>query len=226
MFVQDDLRRIEQRIRDGYSFSLEKYLSGGWELFRKNPGPFILYGLLAGLILIFLGFIPIAGAVATYLISPALYAGVYLGARTVDQKGEAELNDFFKGFDHIVQLFLYSLISGIFITIGTLLLVLPGIWIAVAVTLSMPLIVFTKADFWESIKLSVKLVNKNWFHFLALWVVLILINFLGALFLGIGLLVTIPLTFCVIYVAYRDIVGFAEGNSNTSLEDHLVDDAN
>lgn len=226
MEVQDDTIRIEQKIQHGYTISVESCISGGWKLFRKNPGPFILYGLLAGLILIFLGLIPIVGSVASYLVVPALYAGVHLGARKIDIEGSAELNDFFKGFDHVVQLFLYSLISGILITIGTFLLVIPGIWLAVGVTLSMPMIVFAKTDFWDSIKMSVKLVNKNWFQFLALWIVIILLNFVGVMFLFVGLLVTIPVTFCILYCVYKEVVGFSGGEGYINLEDHLVDDTN
>ncbi|MEM9051091.1 MAG: hypothetical protein AAGC47_03470 [Bacteroidota bacterium] len=226
MQVQDDVTRIEQKIQNGYTISIESCISGGWNLFRKNPGPFILYGLLAGVILFFLGLIPIAGAIASYLVGPALYAGVYLGARKIDTEGSAELNDFFKGFDHVVQLFLYSLISGILISIATVLLIIPGIWLAVAVTLAMPMIVFAKTDFWESIKMSVKLVNKNWFQFFALWIIIILLNFVGVIFLFVGLLVTIPVTFCILYVAYKEVVGFSSGEGQINIEDHLVDDSN
>jgi hypothetical protein len=225
MRIQDDNRRIEQKIQNGYSFELEKYFSEGWKLFRKEPGPFILYGLVAGLILASLNFLPeYLGKIASYLLGPALTAGLFIGARKLDHGGTLEFNDFFKGFDYIVQLFLVSLISGILISIGLVLLILPGIWLAVGISLAIPLIVFAGLDFWESIKVSVKLVNKKWFHFFALIILLVIFNIIGALFLVVGLLVTFPVTYCILYALYKDIVGFSSGDEQMDIADHLVDD--
>src|SRR6056297_1538135 len=210
MHIQDDHSRIERKIQNGYSFELEKYFSEGWKIFRKEPGPFILYGLVAGLILAALSMLPeVLGEVASYLITPPLTAGLFIGARKLDHEGALEFNDFFKGFDHIVQLFLVTLITGVLIGIGFVLLILPGIWFAVAVSLTIPFIVFARLDFWESIKASVKLVNKKWFHFFALLILLGIFNIVGALFLVVGLLITFPVTYCILYAVYKDIVGFA-----------------
>lgn len=226
MHIQDDNSRIERKIQSGYSFELEKYFSEGWNLFRKEPGPFVLYGLVAGLILASLNLLPeYLGEIASYLLTPALTAGLFIGARKLDFDKTLEFNDFFKGFDHIVQLFLVSLISGILISIGLVFLILPGIWIAVGLSLAVPLIVFTHLDFWESIKTSVKLVNKNWFHFFALIILLGIFNIIGALFLVVGLLVTFPVSYCVLYVMYKDIVGFSSNNDEMDIRDHLVDDS-
>jgi hypothetical protein len=225
MHIQDDNSRIERKIQNGYSFELEKYFSEGWKIFRKEPVPFVLYGLLAGLILACLSFLPeYLNNIATYIISPALTAGLFVGARKLDQEGNLEFNDFFKGFDHVVQLFLVSIITAVLITIGTILLILPGIWFAIATSLSIPLIVFAGLDFWASIKTSVKLVNRKWFHFFVLILLLGIFNLLGALFLIVGLLITFPVTYCILYAVYRDIVGFSTGDDAMDIEDHLVDD--
>lgn len=225
MHIENDNRRIERKIQHGYSFELEKYFSEGWNIFRKEPGPFILYGLVAFLILAAMNFLPeILGEIASYLITPALTAGLLLGARKLDQTGSLEFNDFFKGFDHIIQLFLLTLISGILVTIGLVLLILPGLWLAVGISLTVPLIVFARLDFWESIKVSVKLVNKKWFHFFAVIILLVIFNVIGALFLIVGLLVTFPVSYCVLYAAYKDIVGFSSDADGLDIADHLVDD--
>ncbi len=224
MQINDNRTRINRLIENGYTFDLEKYFSEGWDLFRKQPGPFVVYALVAGIILMAIGFIPIFGAIVSAVISPPLTAGLFLGARKIDLSGGAELNDFFKGFDHIVQLFLLSLISGVFITIGIVLLIIPGIWFAVAVGLSVPLVLFVKADFWEGITLSVKLVNKKWFNFFALVILLFLLNLVGTLVFFVGLLITIPLTYCITYSAYKDIVGFSDDGGEMNVEDHLVEE--
>ncbi|MGB6036753.1 MAG: hypothetical protein WBG42_10840 [Cryomorphaceae bacterium] len=225
MHIQDDNSRIERKIQNGYSFQLEKYFSEGWNIFRKEPVPFVLYGLVAVVILACLNFLPeYLNNIATYIVSPALTAGLFVGARKLDQEGSLEFSDFFQGFDHVVQLFLVSIITGVLVAIGTVLLILPGIWFAIAVTLSIPLIVFAGLDFWASIKTSVKLVNRKWFHFFALIILLGIFNIIGALFLIVGLLVTFPVTYCILYAVYKDIVGFSSGNDQMDITDHLVDD--
>jgi uncharacterized membrane protein len=224
MRIQEDNRRIEQKIQNGYSFELEKYFSEGWSLFQKEPGPFVLYGLVAGLILTALSFVPILGQIASYLLTPALTAGLFIGARKLDQEGTLEFNDFFKGFDYIVPLFLVTFVTGILIAIGIVFLVLPGIWFSVAISLSIPLIIFAGLDFWESVTLSVKLVNKKWFHFFALLLILGILNIVGMLFLVVGLLITFPVSYCISYAAYKDIVGFSSGDDQMDIADHLVDD--
>jgi len=50
-------------------------------------------------------------------------------------------------------------------------------------------------------------VHREWFSIFAFLIVLILINFLGLLALGVGLLITVPLSYCALYVAFDDIVG-------------------
>lgn len=55
----------------------------------------------------------------------------------------------------------------------------------------------------DAVKASAKTVLKNYLTFLLLIIVIALVNFAGMLCLGIGLLFTIPLSYCVIYAAYE-----------------------
>ncbi len=56
-----------------------------------------------------------------------------------------------------------------------------------------------------AIKVSSKVVMKNYFSFILLAIVCGLINIAGGLCLLVGLLFTIPLTYCVLYAAYEQI---------------------
>src|SRR5690606_23476808 len=160
---------------------------------------------------------------ASMIVVPVLVAGYYVGIKKIDEENAVELGDFFKSFDNWQQVFLFGLVSGLLIFLGFILLILPGIWFAVAVMFGYPLIVFAKLEFWDSIKTSVNLINKKWFHFFGLAIVLALINMVGALLLGIGLFITIPLSYGTIYACYKDVVGFG-GTVERDITDHLVDD--
>jgi uncharacterized membrane protein len=51
-------------------------------------------------------------------------------------------------------------------------------------------------------------VKNDYFGFTIFLILAFLVNVLGALCLFVGLLVTIPMTFAAITIAYREIVGF------------------
>ena len=71
-----------------------------------------------------------------------------------------------------------------------------------------------RMNFWPALEASRKLISKKWFSFLGLAVLLVLTNLGGAFALGIGLLVTIPWTYCIIVAAFEDIVGLNGVNSH------------
>ncbi|MGB3138986.1 MAG: hypothetical protein WBB18_19410, partial [Nodosilinea sp.] len=54
---------------------------------------------------------------------------------------------------------------------------------------------------------SRRLITKKWFSFFGLLLLLFGLNILGAIPLGLGLLITIPLSVCIVTAAYEDIVG-------------------
>ena len=69
-------------------------------------------------------------------------------------------------------------------------------------------IVDKRMDFWQAMKASHAIVRNDYFGFTMFVIVVFLVNVLGFLCLLVGLLVTVPLTFAAITVAYQEIVGF------------------
>ena len=72
------------------------------------------------------------------------------------------------------------------------------------------IIIGNEANFWQAMEGSRKLVMKHFGTFIGLFIVLGLINFAGALFFFIGLIITVPLSYCTIYVIYKSIFGIQE----------------
>jgi uncharacterized membrane protein len=52
---------------------------------------------------------------------------------------------------------------------------------------------------------SRKLITRNWWQFLVLVLILIAVNAVGILLAGIGLVLTLPITFLVLYVLFEDL---------------------
>jgi len=65
---------------------------------------------------------------------------------------------------------------------------------------------FFKVGAWEAMEASRKIIQKRFFQFFALILVVALINILGILCLFVGLLVTVPMSYAIFYAAFDDIM--------------------
>lgn len=206
-------RKTPQDLLDhGYDFDIGDAINEGYELFRVKMGEFIGYTVLVILISIAASFIPFASVI----IGAPLSAGFFIMAHQVRIKGNTDFGVFFKGFDHFVPLILYSIVASLLIALGFVLLILPGVYLAVAYGLAIFFVVFYKMEFWDAMEWSRKVVTKRWWKFFLLLIVLAFINLGGALAFGIGVLFTIPLSQCALYSAYSQIVkGNNDGDSTS-----------
>lgn len=64
---------------------------------------------------------------------------------------------------------------------------------------------FYKSSPWASMEASRKVVQKKFFFFFGIIILIGLINILGAICLLVGLLFTVPLSYCIMYAAFEDI---------------------
>ena len=74
-----------------------EWFTGGWKLFVKSPGMWMVMTVVFALIAIVLSLIPFIGALALSLIGPALGAGMLSAAKTLDDGGEIDVSYLFQG---------------------------------------------------------------------------------------------------------------------------------
>jgi uncharacterized membrane protein len=177
----------------------------GWDLALQNLGPFIGYTCLVIAIHVALAFIPILGWVAGIVINPALSAGYFIYIRKKIRGEQAEFQDFFGGFDYLGQLFILGLVSGFLIFIGTLLCIIPGLYLMVGYMFSSFLVVARRLDFWPAMETSRRAVTDNLGSMIIFLLALIGINILGAVACLVGLIITVPLSYCATVVAFHMI---------------------
>jgi uncharacterized membrane protein len=168
---------------------------------------FLGFCLLYIVIQFILNSIPVVGKVAAGVVSTPLLMGNFIVSAKLLNRQTPEFRDFFTGFQYFVPLLLLTLVAGLFIGIGTILLIIPGVYLAVAYLFASYLVIDRGLDFWPAMELSRRTVTPRWFGYFAFVLLVALLNLCGALLLGLGLLVTIPLTFCTITVVYADIFG-------------------
>ncbi len=195
----------------GYEFKLGQYINRGIEIFKANWVNFVVFTM----IIILINAIPNLindnlRAIIQLVVGGPLMAGYFIVARKVARNERTEFSDFFKGFEDFVQLLLGNFVVGIFVVIGLILLAVPGIYLAVAYGLWIPLIIFGRLSFWNAMETSRKIITQNWWNFLLMALVAIGFILLGVIALVVGLLAAIPIIVCIYYAAYEDIVDRSE----------------
>ena len=192
-----------------------------WELYKAHPFFFSLFMLLIvsiqGMVVIYAQAYMI---VYSTLLAPPLYAGFYLVANKISRGEEVIYPDFFGGFRFWIPTAVISLLTQVLIAIGLIALIIPGIYLAVGYLFAIQMGIFGGLDPWSAMEWSRKLITRNWWRFLGLLLVLVVLNVLGLLLAGIGLLFTVPLTFLVLYVVFEEITRevFSEEESSATHE--------
>jgi uncharacterized membrane protein len=188
-------------LQKDYEVDVEKYFRKGWEILQPNIIQMVGFFLIVAIVVI----IPIAGAIA----SGPLLAGFTFVVLAILRGKSFVFNDFFKGVTnkYFLQVFLVSLVGGILICVGMLFLLAPGIYLAVAYMFALQFVIDWDLEFWPALETSRQFVTKQWVQLFILVLALTALNFVGALCLGIGMLVTAPLSICIVVCAYDDLAG-------------------
>ncbi|NLA23798.1 MAG: hypothetical protein GX879_02420 [Bacteroidales bacterium] len=200
---------LEKLRNNGYEFYLSKYFDSGMQLFRKNIGEFVAYGAIIAAIAMSLSFLPTIGSLIFSLISIVFTAGFYFVANNVLREEPIKFEQFFQGFKFAGELILAQVLISIFTFIGFLLLIIPGVYLAVSYSFTSFFIIFMKYSSWEAMEWSRKIVAIKFWPIFGLVLLMGLINLAGALFCGLGLLFTLPYTACITYSAFEDIISNA-----------------
>ncbi|MCP4715350.1 MAG: hypothetical protein GY868_09550 [Deltaproteobacteria bacterium] len=206
---QQGVNDFDALIDRDYQVLISKWLQEGWDIFRQNAGTAIAFAVVAGICFLVANAVPFVGLLVTY---PVL-AGFIIMALLVFQDRTAGFNTYLWGFRHFLPLLMFSIVSTVFMAVGFMLLVVPGVYLSVAYLFAPYLIVEKNIDFWPAMEISRKKVNRHFVGLLGFAVIIILINLVGCIPLFFGLFVTVPLTVCMTTAAYRDI--FMEVGADT-----------
>ena len=147
---------------------------------------------------IIIGCIPVA-----QIIVPLLGVNFFTCVKNFQESGKkmsiGDLFDFSRALDKIVG----PIVIGVLIGIGYFLLIIPGL-ILTFMWMFAPCVQGDRPDlgFIEAMKVSSRTAKGKWLKLLGLIIVLAIINLLGTIPLGLGLLITLPVTHVALYAAY------------------------
>jgi len=173
---------------------LTNVLKRSWDVFMKDP---VLY-VIAGIIVI------VVGALTLGILAPALSIGFTRIVRDRMQGKPAEASGVFGGMSLFVPSLIAMILIAIGVTIGTALLVLPGLFVAVVTSFAFQFMALDNAGVGDSLSRSYRLVMDNLVTVILLIVLLAVINCAGGA-VAVGILLTTPFTMVAMVIAYEDL---------------------
>ncbi len=224
--THSDYGSLEKGLSGNYQLTVADVINESWRLTKGTKWTFNIaisvYGILIilasvlALLPILLSLVVNPGvlivlAVVFYLSlmllsNPMTIALIMMGInRATDQPISAGM--LFSQYHKTFPLFAVILVSGILINIGSYLLIIPGIYLAIAYALSAPLVAEKDLSFWRAMETSRKAITHKWFTMFGIVFVLLVLNMIAMLPFGIGLIWTIPMSFIAIGITYRNIFG-------------------
>ncbi len=212
---------LEKGIAGDYSFSIGETISEAWEKTRGAKWTFhlamaiyLIVYLIAMLVIMAVStFLPssvivaVVSQLALMAVSTPLWAGLFIIGVRRAADAPIQAGQVLSCFSYALPLLLLTVVTTLLVMLGFVLLVLPGIYLAIAYILAVPLMVDKNLGFWQAMEASRKAVTKRWFSVFGLMLVLLLINFIAMIPLGIGLIWSAPMSMIAFGVLYRNIFG-------------------
>jgi len=177
-----------------------------WELFQKNAWIVAAAWAVAFFVACGVAIIPYIGPAACLVLGGVLLAGTHNFFLRLSRGESASIADVFSGFGPAIgPLILCGVVSGLLISFGYFLCVVPGIYLSICWHLA-PLLVLDKhLDFWPAMELARKVVTRHFWPMLGLAIVAFLLLVAGTLCCGIVLFVTGPIATGAVVEAYRKL---------------------
>ena len=210
----------------GYQLNIGSCLRRGWALVRGDFWPIV--GITA--LIVVLSFIAHSsgavfssgngkttaeGSVLGILVGGPLAGGLYMFFLKRIRGQATTVDTAFCGFSNrFLHLFLGSFVSLALIVLGLICCILPGIYLGVAWTFTLPLIIDKGLDFWSAMELSRKTVTRHWWKFFGFVILLLLLRLAGLLVFLIGFFIAVPIFKASLMYAYEDLFGGVARTAN------------
>jgi uncharacterized membrane protein len=200
-----------------FHFSKKEAVSFGFETAKKNIIFFIGLFVVVVIISALRSLIQLRVALdKQFLIYIILYVLIFIintiigmglikiSLEFVDKK-KPELRDLFHT-KNLVNFILASLIKGIIVLIGFILLIIPGIIFSIRLQFATYLIIDKNMSAVDAVKKSWEMTKGNAWNLFFFVIILVLLNILGAILLLVGLFITVPLTMIATTFVYRKLL--------------------
>ena len=223
----EDQGSIESALAGDYDFEITDILEEAWQSIDGYKLPFAIvssiYFAIYLLVILPLAFLLGDSAGAQWVMQavgllfvPMNAAFFMMGIRMA--RGEALDNAMlFAHYDKLLPLVGLQIAISLAVMLGLVMLIIPGIYIAIAVMFAMPLMVEKNLSILDAFETSRKAVTFHWFKFFLLMLAMMLITLISILPLGIGLFWTMPMMVAMSGILYRRVFGVGQAKTSGSL---------
>ena len=221
-----------------------EWISGGFNLFMKKPAELAIAGLVLFVISFVLNLIPVIGSGLATMIGVVAAGALMRGCQALEE-GQDMLAAAQKAAGYAPLFILGLIAAGMGVLVGLISFVLMGMVIGAAflgsfaavgmigvtalfmMLISIPLlmalwlapglVIMRGVEPVEAVRLSFAASIKNFVPFIIFYVLAAVACFLGALPMGLGLIVVYPVLLCASYLAYKDVFGTVGSGEAVSL---------
>lgn len=146
-------------------------------------------------------------AAGSLILGGPLYLG-YCGVALRAARGQSlDISQVFEGFQRFLPAFVANLIISILTCIGTLLCVIPGLFVGLIYCLTYFYMLDRKSDFWPSMESSRQTVMNALGAWIVVYLVFIALVIAGCILCGVGVIVTGPIATVMLALAYDQVSG-------------------
>lgn len=231
---------VETAIAGQYDFDIAEVISEAWQRTDGVKMPFnialsiysVVYILavlvvpyvLSGFSMEFTNISNAIGGLLNLLVGYPVMAGVMMMGVTRASGRTVDYGMCLQFFSKTLPIFLLMVVMFVMVMLGFVLLIIPGIYLAIAYMFAMLLVLEKNMGTWEALETSRQAVTHHWFKLFGVGFVMGLIMFISMLPLGIGLIWTMPMFYILNGVLYRRIFGVDEENlpGTSSSADQLL----
>ncbi len=183
--------------------NIGSWISRGWDIVMADIGSFLLLGLIYVAVIV----VASGTVIGEWLVIGPLQVGLFYIIFEKMRGKPINIGDIAKGFNFFVAAVLSNILISVFSAVGFLLCIIPGLIVLALYIFTPALIVEKNLDFWAAMEESRKIVKEHLFEMTLFFFILSLINLVGLLLCGIGIIFTLPLSFAAVAVGYDELVG-------------------
>lgn len=191
------------------SFTIKEALSFGWTQLKKNFWFLVVFTLATVIAQIVLGpqkdepvWDIVAQVIAVILNTFSVYVFTRIGLKALKGEGFSWRDVSDVDWKLFSAFFLATVISTVIYALGFLLLIIPGIIAGVRLNFFGYAVVDEKLSAIDSLKRSWALTRGRFWQIFLFGIVVVLVNIAGFIALGVGILVTAPLTLLAMTFVY------------------------
>jgi len=184
----------------------EGLLKDSWNFQKDNIVTYAVATLIA-----------FVGMILIVTIAPLFYGLVHIAVKGARSQ-PVEINDVFEGFKNgnFVRSWIYMIIYLVVVGIASEIASILGTIVGIIFIFGMPLLVIKGYSGVDAVKETFELVKANPVESLVLYIIMAVLYIIGAIALGVGLLITVPLFQILLARATMELSGVTVKSEDTS----------